>query len=72
MLFFFLTVAPSLGSQQVSGPVTCPAVPAAITTVDTYALNCCLFSAQSSSPDEALPTNGVFLPTLLVWKGGVY
>lgn len=40
-----------------SGPVLCPAVPAAVAAVDTYALNCCLFSAQSSSPDDALPTN---------------
>lgn len=48
---------PSLGSQQMSGPVTYPAVPAAIAAVDIYALNCYLFSAQSSSPDGALPTN---------------
>lgn len=63
---------PSLGSQQMSGPVTYPAVPAAIAAVDIYALNCYLFSAQSSSPDGALPTNVSSLPTLLLWKGGVY
>lgn len=64
------SLLPISGSQQVSGAdLSCSTC--SIATVDTYALNCCLFSARSSSPDDALPTN-VFLPTLLVWKGGVY